>query len=154
MIETEKIDVTLEVLTPKGKAEKSSKTFAKRFPAILDKKPTIKIIDDCTFRMTFHNLNEKQRKKLMTKAAVVEVGIKAFYSKIIKIGARVNRLGHKFSWTTAKIKKRFAKEYQKAGAENNKFEEMSDEEFKDFLNFEDVEEIKELMEKELVRIVI
>lgn len=147
------MDITLEVITPKGKAEKSSKTFAKRFPAILDKKPTTKIIDDSTFRLTFHNLNEKQRGKLMNKAAVVGVGIKTFYRKIIKIGNRVNRLGTKFKWGVSKIKKRFAKEYQKAGAEDNKFNDMSEEEFKDFLNFEDIEEIKELLNKELVTIV-
>jgi hypothetical protein len=66
----ENLDVTLEVITPKGKAEKSSKTFAKRFPALLGKKPSINILNDNTFRMTFHNLDEKQRKKLMTKELV------------------------------------------------------------------------------------
>jgi hypothetical protein len=151
----ENLDVTLEVITPKGKAEKSSKTFAKRFPALLGKKPSINILNDNTFRMTFHNLDEKQRKKLMTKSAVVEVGIKSFYKQIIKLSSRVNRLGTKFKWGIEKIKKRFAKEYKKLQEDksNSDFENMSNEEFKEFLNFDDIEEIKELMTKELVRIV-
>lgn len=147
------VDITLEVLTPKGKAEKSSKTFAKRFPSILDKKPTLQIMDDSTFRITFHNLNDKQINKLMTKCNLVEIGIKGFYKKIIKIGNRVNKLGTKFKWGTEKIKRRFAKEYKKAGAEDNKFEQMTKEEFKDFINFEDLEEIKALLEKDLVNVV-
>ena len=110
---TEKYDITLEVLTPKNKAEKSSKTFAKRFPAIGGKKPTVEILTHNKFRMTFHNLDEKQRKKLNQKSVVAEMGIKDFYKKMIKIGSRVTRLGNKFAWGAKKIKKRFAKEWYK-----------------------------------------
>lgn len=149
-------------LTPKGKAKKSLANMKQNILGItkcesIDQE---RIVSDKKFWFTYTPKNQKEYDKVLINSSKANVTIKKFYSVLISILTRLNKLANKSKWGLQKMKrwlvKRLIKLY-KNDKENDfvkDIENQSDEEFKKMIKVEDIEEMQELMKKQLIKVEI
>jgi len=147
-------------LTPKGKAKKSMNSLKESILGFFkyNKVDEQKILSDHEFYFKYTPKTEKEYNKVIKNAAKCEVTIKKFYSLLIRILSRCNKLANKSSWGLKKARNWVIKRLKKLYGDDkdNKFvkdiENQSDEEFKQMLNIEDIKDMQELLKKDLIKI--
>ena len=141
--------------TPKGKSVACEKEWKKQFPSF--KKPIKKgIPNDSEF---FWIYDFKELKKMYTfqkKCLLAEGGIRKLYRFLIRFFNRCNRLMNKSAWSVKKVRNWMVKRWKKTmkpGDNSNddqvaKIEAMDDEQFKEYIKIEDLEDMQKFLEKD------
>lgn len=157
------MEVKLNVKTPKGQAAKCIESQKNILVGITRKDRIIKqeIINDGEFYWVLNLKDKPELEEIMMRIAKGEVMIKQFYNTLFKWIHRANKLCAKFGKATSWIKKWILKQLNKqsqAGSKNDglikQIEEMKDEEFTEFIKFNDIETMKEFLNQELMNIEI
>jgi len=127
--------------TPKGKAKASAKSF-KRYFSVLKRPIDSKIIGDNKFFYVYEYETQKEVDKVINhKIPKAEMAIRSFYSTIMALVDRANKLGKKGAWNVLKMKRwimrRLIKKYQDKETVKG---------FEDFLDAIDMSDKKEMMD--------
>ncbi len=157
------MEVKLNVKTPKGQAAKCIESQKNILVGITRKDRIIKqeIVNDGEFYWILNLKDRSEIEEITMRMAKGEVMIKQFYSTLFKWIHRANKLCAKFGKATTWIKKWILKQLNKqaqAGTKDNglkkEIEGMKDEEFTEFIKFNDIETMKEFLNQELMSIEI
>lgn len=149
--------VKIDVKTPKNQAAQCMKTQKSALLGYkqLKKVKEEKVVSHDNFYWVLQLENQKELDKVIKRCSLGEVMIKRFYSSLFKLVHRANRLCAKFgkakTWIKKWMLKRIKKKYQgdTTGMENY-IQNMSDEEFEDFLQIDDEAEMRKLLEGDLI----
>lgn len=145
-MQKEKWKLKVNCLTPKGKSEKAAHEWKKQFPTF--KKPIEeKVINDHEFYWIYEFDKEKQMQLFQKKTILAEIGIKKFYRVIMGAGSRANKIGKKLKWGTEKMTRWALRRINKRLKKENK-DSIND--FKDIINMEDEEAMREFLTKDLI----
>lgn len=101
---------------------------------------------------------ENELENITYKLVKGEAFIKKFYSALIKLITKANRMANKFKkgldWTRHFLIKRLRKQYQNQPNQQdiiNDIQNMNDKELREFINIKDLEEMKIFLTKELIK---
>lgn len=149
----------ITVKTPRNQAERSM-AFSRS--ALLGLKHSRNVIEE---KLLGHNefywvieTSEDELQEIMHKCARGEMIIRKFYSIVFKLLHRANRIAEKCGkagmwfkrWIIGRLKKLTAGQEENGLVEQ--FENMNEEEFQDFIQISDEEEIHAFLEGELIKV--
>lgn len=153
--------VKVTVKTPRKQAAACIKSQKKAFLGLGGAKKIIdeKVVSDSEFYWIL-KVEPKDMKALTTNAARGENIIRKFYRMLFKTIGRCNALQKKFKkgavWIKKQLVKRFRKLTESSPDDNTEFlasiENMSDEEFGDFIVINDKEAMEKLLAGDLITI--
>ena len=150
--------IMINVITPKNQARKCIESQKDALVGITKRK---KIIEQ---KVTAHNKfywimqvqDQKEYEGIMRKCSLGETLIKKFYSALFKLIRRANSLAAKsskgISYMKRWIKKRLDKVSQNNEAMKQQIDNMTDEDFIDWLKITDEEPMKKMLKGELITI--
>lgn len=134
--------------TPKGQAEKASKSFGIKHFEYLKQPLETKIVSDSEFYYIYEYENIKDYNTLIDKKIPkAEMSIRKFYTMLIYLVERANKIAIKKAWQIEKAKGWLMRMLHKNGFNER---EMSD--FIDAINLEDKDEIIALLSKPLFNV--
>lgn len=113
--------------TPKGQAAKSSQSFGLRYLSLMNKPIETAVLSDSEFYYIY-DLKEKAAHKMMNdKIPSAEWKIRKFYTTLMGVIGRANKLGKRGAWGLEKIRRRIISELHRKTQEDEKtIEDMID----------------------------
>jgi len=141
-------------LTPKGKNEQCMKEWSKQFPTF--KKPIQKgLINDNVFFWVYKFKNTKDMLFFNKKVLIAEPAIKKTYRFMLKFFLRANKIINKSAWGLKKTKnwliKQWTKKFKGENGQIERMKDMDETEFKEHLKINDEAEIREFLDKNIIR---
>jgi len=115
-----------------------------------------KLINDHKFYWVVPYKDDKEYMAMSKRLFRGEIFIKQFYKTLIKTLDRANKLGARFKKGSKWIKRWVVKKFKKQYADNDEHgfvsqvNNMSDEEFQDFIKINDREDMQKLLSGELI----
>ena len=142
MTEKKKYKLKITCYTPKGKAEKSSKSFAMRHFDSLNTPVETKVVSDSEFYYIYEYDKIAKMERAMNKKVPKAVStIRSFYLIVIHATRKANKLGKQGAWALERTKRFILKTIRKKMKDKER--ELDD--FIDGINMEDEEEILALL---------
>ena len=133
-------------LTPKGKAEKASKSFGMRYFDLLNKPLETKIVSDTEFYYVYEYKKEKTMENMINKKIPAGIQkIRGIYLLIIHLVDKGNKLGKKGAWTVERVRRWMLKRLNKQVKNPRELED-----FVDAIDIKDKNEIMELLAKDMI----
>lgn len=130
--------------TPKGKAQKALKSFGRYFS--LKKPKEAKVTKPTEFYLLYECKTDKEVKKLIKKCPKAEFTIRQFYTILLSLMGRANKLSKRGAWKLEKTKRWIMKQLGKK-VRNPK--EYAD--FIDGVDISDEDYMRKFLLKELVK---
>ena len=144
-----KYKLKITCLTPKGKAKRCMKDWQKSL-MVFNKPIKRGVISDIEFYYIyeFDKLNDMYT--FNKRILALQPKIKLVYGAIIRIVKRANKIMNKGRWATKKVKRWFMKRIRDVDT-LSMVDAMSEEEFKDYLAFSDVDDINAFLKKDIIK---
>ena len=148
----------INVKTPKDQAAKCIETQKKALLGMAQASQILeqKLVNDHEFYWVLNIRSHREMMKTIKKCARGEVLIKKFYRTLISLIDRANKLANKFKkgarWMKRWLVRRIKTKTQGNEELVNAIENMSDEEFKDFLVIHDRVAMQELLAGDLITV--
>jgi len=139
--------VKITCYTPKGKAEKSSKSFGVKYFMVKKNPIETVVVNDHKFYYVY-DLTEQEHKKLIDKKIPkAETTIRMFYFTIINLSERANKLAKKGALKVEKVKSWILKRLKKKGYDEKKLDD-----FIDAIDLSDKDEILKFLANDLFKV--
>ena len=141
--------VKLTCYTPKGKAEASMKTFGMKHFDVLHKPVETVLVSDTEFYYIYEYDKYKHVYKLQTqKIPAAQTAVRQFYTTLIHVVKRANKIGKEGAWHIEKIRRYILK---MLGKKFKDTEENIEKMFRDSITLDDEAEIQEFLKGELFK---
>ena len=151
--------IRIRVKTPKNRAPKAIEYLKDSLLGLVFRPKLIeqKVISHNEFYWIL-DINPDDLERINKKIALGEILIRRFYSVLFSVIGRANKLASKFgkglSWIRRFLVNRLRKVYKKNSDMIEKIEMMTDEELKDYINITDKEDMRQLLDNQMILIEI
>lgn len=140
----------ITVLTPKNQAPSCVNTMKDHILGFTKKVISQNVESHNRFSWIINTTTEKEYLKILKRAAKAEVLIKKFYSILFKVLDKANKLAKKGDRGILWIRNKIMKLLRKKGQDTKFIDSMSDKDLKEFIKVSDREEMKKLLNNDIV----